>query len=168
MKEQLTPYQMRKLLEKHFSVETAYPSIKSHPDYFQYGRSLPRSTGHCAAVALICHYYYYDCQMMSTNELGESHWFNLIEYVSKDGKDWLLRTSKDRNTTFNWRKDFHFDLTGDQFGFPPYQMNDKLYCITKQRYSFSMGRETFLRAQKLATKAGLTEILETIKYNTPA
>ena len=89
----------------------------------------PPSSGHCAAVALIVQALF-GGQLVSTRLEGQSHWFNRID-------------------------DVDVDLTGDQFGYPPVQVGPNIYPETRVRTEDEVRMETFIRAFRLAGKAGI-------------
>ncbi len=91
-------------------------------------KTYPPSSGHCAAVALIVQALF-GGELVSTRLEGESHWFNRV-----DGQD--------------------IDLTGDQFGYPPVQMDTNLYPDTRVRRDDEVRHETFVRAFRLTVRAG--------------
>lgn len=95
------------------------------------------SSGHCAAVAAIVHELI-GGELVSARVSGHSHWLNRVRSGTKN---------------------IDFDLTGDQFGLPPFQIAEagKLYPHTRERNSEELTEETLMRAGVLAERAGLTK-----------
>ena len=93
------------------------------------------SAGHCAAVSHILSIVL-GAEMASARVSGISHWFNRLH----------LRTG-----------DFDFDVTGDQFGYPPIQIASAgtLYDGTRIRQFSDINEETRRLAVLLAKRAGL-------------
>lgn len=91
------------------------------------------SAGHCAAAAAIA-WASLGGQLVSARVAGSSHWFNR---VNLDGRY------------------FDFDLTGDQFGRPPLQMEpaENLYPNTRVRSALELNEETLQRALRLAQRS---------------
>ena len=95
------------------------------------------STGHCAGVAAIV-YVLLGGEMVSTLVEGHSHWLNRISA----GGRWL-----------------DVDLTGDQFGRAPVQIEEagRLYSNVRVRKSTELTKETLERARRVAEKADILE-----------
>jgi hypothetical protein len=95
------------------------------------------STGQCAAVAAIINQLL-GGSLLSANVDGHSHWFNQISL-----EDMTVEV----------------DLTGDQFGRPPVQINQpwSLYPDTRVRTVGDLKAETLIRSALLARRAGLAD-----------
>jgi len=119
---------LRRVLEPHFSYETAAPGWP--------GPSSQSSTGQCAAVAVIVRARL-GLGLVSANVQGQGHWFNRSE--EKDNP-------------------FDVDITGDQFGAPSVQVKPAgtLYEHATSRSAGELRPETIDRARLLARKAGLS------------
>lgn len=100
------------------------------------------STGHCAAVAVIVHALFGGV-MISVLVEGHSHWLNRIT---------------------NGGKSLDVDLTGDQFGRPPIQLEEagQLYPDTRVRKAAELTKETLERARRLAERSGVVEAVHVI------
>jgi len=124
--------ELRGRLEAAFSPETAAPGFSGHAP----------STGQCAAVSALVSKLL-GAGMVSTKLKDQSHWFNRLRIGDHE---------------------YDFDLTGDQYGFQPvqYAEADKLYPGTRVRLYEDLNAETIGRAKLLATKAGLSEVAESL------
>lgn len=140
-------YQLRDILEPHFSLETAFIGSKTDPP----------SSGHCAVVAVIVKAIFRG-DYVSThvgvceNDIwhNESHWFNRI---TQNNHIWYC------------------DLTGDQYGFAPVRITkienayEKLtFSPIRIRSPLDVNVETLERAQILSSRAGLTEVKDKIDF----
>jgi len=91
------------------------------------------SAGHCGAVAAIVHRRY-GGKLLQTWVRGTEHWFNRL--ATKEGP-------------------VDVDLTGDQFGFPPVQIEraGHLYLEASLRPAADLKPETIDRAERLLERA---------------
>lgn len=102
------------------------------------------SSGHCAVVAIIVNEEF-GGQLFSAMVSGVSHWYNRVTV---------------NGTTF------FVDLTGDQFGLEIVQASiEDLYPNSRERQIHEINHGTFLRAHRLALRAGLFEIAEKLELN---
>lgn len=125
-----TVQRLRLQLEPWFSADTAAPGTQWH--------GAPRSIGHCAAVALIFQASI-GGDLQSTYVEGVSHWFNRL----REEERWV-----------------DVDLTGDQFGRAPVQIEPagRLYPGAHLRTAHEVAAETTRRALTLATRADLDDV----------
>jgi hypothetical protein len=96
------------------------------------------STGQCAAVSTLLNQIL-GVEMVSAIVNGQSHWFNRTRIGEKE---------------------YDFDLTGDQFGFPAIRLAEagRLHPTTKARTFSDLNTETIQRARLLAVRCNLTEV----------
>lgn len=101
------------------------------------------SGGQCAAVSIIVNKLI-GGQLVSARPDGTSHWFNRIR-------------AGDRY--------YDVDITGDQFGKEPVQIEiaAKLYAGTKVRIYEEVNEETLNRAKLLASDAGFESVVEQLE-----
>lgn len=124
----------RNAIQLHFAADTSVdPTVWS--------KLLP-STGHCAAVATILHGFLYpwSARLVSTKFAGQSHWFN----------------------RFTWEQhQYDVDITGDQFGLHPVQVDiaGELYPNTRTRTWEEVNEATRERARKLRDRAGFEVLI---------
>jgi hypothetical protein len=134
---ELRARELRARLDPWFSPETAVPGTL--------WEGAPSSTGHCAAVALIVQASM-GGELQSTTVNGVSHWFNRIEATA--GR-------------------LDVDITGDQFGRPRVQIKEagELYPQTRSRAAGDVAPETLERAMVLSERAGLMEIVPSLRQH---
>jgi hypothetical protein len=112
---------LRAQLERVFAPDT---SVFGSP-------SMPPSTDHCAAVAVLVNAKFGGTYVSSVVD-GRSHWFNRIQI--SDTK-------------------YDVDLTGDQFGYHPVMVSAYgLHANTVERSSDDIRAETYARARILETR----------------
>ena len=115
---------LRGELERAFAYDTSF-------DPSRWTLENPAS-GHCAAVSYLI-WQRFGGNMVSAKVHGESHWFNRIYYSASIDAD--------------------VDLTGDQFGLPPFQISAReLYPDSRVRHSCEVNVETRLRTKMLASR----------------
>lgn len=126
----------RGTLDPAFGPDTAVPGSTGGP----------ASTGHCAAVAALA-YLSEGGELVSTRVDGESHWFNRFPGAATDGSD------------------LDVDLTADQFGGPPVRTapSGALYPETRARRWAELNAETLERAERLAARAGLGDLVSRLR-----
>jgi len=113
-----------------FSGETALPGARDDRT----------SAGQCAVAALVLRARF-GGDLVSASHWGVSHWFNRVR--TEDGEL------------------YDVDVTGDQFGFAPIRvaMGGTLFPRTIVRREDDVLDETWARAIRLATRAGLAELI---------
>lgn len=95
------------------------------------------STGQCAAVSTVLNQVL-GVRMVSARVNGQSHWFNRTRIGEKE---------------------YDFDLTGDQFGFPVIRLAEagRLHPATKVRDFADLSSETIQRARLLAARCNFPD-----------
>lgn len=132
-------------MDRHFAIDelrnriasircALEPAFASDTALDQMSGPVP-SAGHCAAVAVLVNDLL-GGTLVSAIVNGQSHWFNRVQ-------------------AGNGLVDV--DVTGDQFGLEPIRIGaaGALYEDTRVRAQEEVHEETFARAAKLGTRAGL-------------
>jgi putative hydrolase of the HAD superfamily len=127
---------LARLREERRLLEAAFAPDTAYPS----SAGSTASSGHCAVVAAITQQRL-GGKLLSANVEGESHWFNRLPTAAGE---------------------CDVDLTGDQFGRPPVQVQPagQLYESGVVRPFADLLPETLERASRLAARAGFPEIAQ--------
>lgn len=135
---ELTSCRTEDLKDLRTVLDRAFSPETAAPGYEHIGGS----AGHCAAVSVILRELY-GGQHASAVVDGQSHWFNKLTVGGEER---------------------YVDLTGDQFGRAPVQISPSpLYDGSRIRSPEDLRIETLERAVKLAERAGLEHVAQSIR-----